>query len=368
MSRWRRHDPSPADQPDPNGPGSTGSDPNLTDPDRTEWIPTPGRSWQPNQPTAPTDADDRGPGPRGETPQRDAGANAEEPTEWIAAADDAWHTGEPTRHLPGPEVADHPAAEVPGQPPDWFTDLTESTDAVSQVADGTDGADGFGHVPVPQPVVDAEARARQQAGAREEVLGRVRAAIGGRPAPEDDVPRGYRRTLGISRDEVVELFADRVADYKATVRRIPREQLAATIAVCLVEHGIRRIAVPLDLPTSWLPQYVDVKVDHGQLTGTDLDAVDGVITGCALGIAETGTIVLDGGRLQGRRLLSLVPDYHLCVVDTLDVVGNLPEALGRLDPTRPITFISGPSATSDIELDRVEGVHGPRTLDVVLTG
>lgn len=209
-------------------------------------------------------------------------------------------------------------------------------------------------------------RAEAQPSAREEILSRVRMAVRGQPEPDEDVPRTYRRALDLGHPEIVTLFAERVADYRATVRRIRSDHLPAVIAVCLVERAIRRVAVPADLPREWLPHYVDVRVDDGQMTAADLDAVDGVITGSALAIAETGTIVLDGGRWQGRRMLSLVPDYHLCVVGASTVVGNLPEALRRIEPTRPVTFISGPSATSDIELERVEGVHGPRALDVLL--
>jgi L-lactate dehydrogenase complex protein LldG len=137
------------------------------------------------------------------------------------------------------------------------------------------------------------------------------------------------------------------------------------VAAVLVERGMRRIAVPPGLP-AYLPAGIETLVDTGQLTAADLDAVDGTVTGCAVAIAETGTIVLDGSPDQGRRLLTLVPDYHLCLVRAADVVTTVPEAVARLDPTRPLTFISGPSATSDIELNRVEGVHGPRTLDVVI--
>lgn len=352
MSRWRRSDPSGAD-PDPTRPGS------AHDPDPTEQMIVPERSWQTgdsatralNLPGDPASGPDQAEGRAEGRAEGTDDTDGLDDTEDTDSATDWW-----TATADGFSYPDEPATEVVAGP---------ATEPSAEPA--TEPTGGRTAVTGPWPV-DARARSVQRASAREEILGRVRAAIGGRPAPEGDVPRAYRRSLGLGREDVVSLFADRVADYKATVWPIMREQLAATIAVCLVERGIRRIAVPMDLPTSWLPQYVQVQVDHGELTGADLDSVDGVITGCALGIAETGTIVLDGGRLQGRRMLSLVPDYHLCVVDTLDVVGTLPEALERLDPSRPLTFISGPSATSDIELDRVEGVHGPRTLDVLLTG
>lgn len=201
---------------------------------------------------------------------------------------------------------------------------------------------------------------------RDEILMRVRGAIGGRPEPDETIVRNYRRELDLGPEALLDLFAERVADYQARVRRVPRAEVAAAIAVCLVERGIRAIAVPEDVPAFWLPQYVDSVVDDGRLGPADLDRVDGALTGCALGIAETGTIVLDGGRRQGRRMLSLVPDYHLCVVNAHDVVGTVPEAMDRLDPIRPVTFVSGPSATSDIELERIEGVHGPRRLDVLI--
>jgi L-lactate dehydrogenase complex protein LldG len=130
---------------------------------------------------------------------------------------------------------------------------------------------------------------------------------------------------------------------------------------------VRRLATPPDVPPEWLAEAaVEVVADDGTLTAPELDRLDGVITGSAVGIAETGTIVLDGGATQGRRALSLVPDFHLCLIRTDQVVGTVPEGIGRLEPTRPLTFISGPSATSDIELRRVEGVHGPRTLVVLV--
>jgi len=202
--------------------------------------------------------------------------------------------------------------------------------------------------------------------AREEVLGRIRAALQDVPTGERvqdvPVPRDYRRSLDLFAAEIVDLFAERVADYKAVVRRVRAADLAAAVAETL---GGRRVGVPAGLPQEWYAG-CDVEVDDGSLTVAELDALDGALTGCALGIAETGTIVLDGGDRSGRRVLTLVPDYFLCVVDADQVVGSVPLAMAALRPERPITFVSGPSATSDIELNRVEGVHGPRTLEVLI--
>jgi L-lactate dehydrogenase complex protein LldG len=143
------------------------------------------------------------------------------------------------------------------------------------------------------------------------------------------------------------------------------------VAELCAERGARRIAVPADLPAGWRPEGVEAVDDHG-LGAHDRDRLDGTVTGCALAIAETGVIVLDGGAGQGRRALTLVPDFHVCVVRASQVVDLVPEAVERLGPAvaegRPLTFIAGPSATSDIELSRVEGVHGPRTLRIVLAG
>jgi L-lactate dehydrogenase complex protein LldG len=203
--------------------------------------------------------------------------------------------------------------------------------------------------------------------ARDEVLGRIRAALADVP-PDDEVlvPRDYARSVPAGVD-VPQLFAERVADYRAEVHRVSPADVAATVARVLSEHAIRRLVTPPDLPDGWLTATdVEVTRDDGALTAPELDAFDGVITGSAVGIAETGTIVLDGGAAQGRRTLSLVPDFHLCVVRLDQVVGTVPEGVARLDPARPLTWISGPSATSDIELQRVEGVHGPRTLVVLL--
>jgi L-lactate dehydrogenase complex protein LldG len=201
--------------------------------------------------------------------------------------------------------------------------------------------------------------------ARDEVLGRIRAALGDRP-PAVTVPRAYRTSLPDGVD-AVELFAERVADYRASVLWATPAGLAETIAGALAARSAGRVAAPSGLPDDWLSAAsVEALGDDPPLSVEALDGLDGVVTGCAVAIAETGTIVLDAGPAQGRRALSLLPDYHLCIVDAERIVGTVPEALARLDPTRPLTWISGPSATSDIELQRVEGVHGPRTLDVVV--
>jgi L-lactate dehydrogenase complex protein LldG len=206
---------------------------------------------------------------------------------------------------------------------------------------------------------------------RETVLGRVRAALTDVPRAERPadvpVPRSYRRNHLRSGEDSVGLFAERVADYRATVVRATPSRLAASIADALTARGVRRIGLPADHPAEHLPegpwQWVR---DAPAMSVADLDTLDGALTLAAVGIAVTGTIVLDTGRGQGRRALTLVPDYHLCVIDAEQIADDLPDALARLDPALPLTFISGPSATSDIELDRVEGVHGPRTLDVII--
>jgi L-lactate dehydrogenase complex protein LldG len=196
--------------------------------------------------------------------------------------------------------------------------------------------------------------------ARDEVLARIRRALADRPAPPE-VPRSYRRQGDLDLPARLDLLTDRLVDYKAAVRRCSPEQLVDTLVEALSARGAGRVVVPPGLPWQ-LPGAVP---DDG-LTAADLDRLDGVVTACAVAVAETGTIVLDSSPDQGRRLISLVPDYHLCVVRADQVVQTVPEAVARLDPDRPLTWISGPSATSDIELDRVEGVHGPRTLEVVL--
>ena len=211
--------------------------------------------------------------------------------------------------------------------------------------------------------------------AREQMLSRIRTAIRDVPTSEQPqdvvVPRDYRHHETEPREEVVERFIERVAEYKVTVRRVEDAALSEAIATACSERNIQRLVIPADLPEQWLPPGVEILRDDNTLTYEQLDKSDGVLTGCALGIAQTGTIVLDDGTWQGRRAITLLPDYHLCVVYEEQIVGLVPEAIDRLRDAvihhrRPITFISGPSATSDIELNRVEGVHGPRTLDVLV--
>ncbi|MBT1002245.1 LUD domain-containing protein [Paenarthrobacter sp. DKR-5] len=204
--------------------------------------------------------------------------------------------------------------------------------------------------------------------ARDDILARIRSALQDTPeAPE--IPRGYRQDSGLGEDELVELLVDRLIDYKAQVVVVPEAELPATLAGLLA--GASSVVVPEGLDGGWLAGFDDgdVRVDSAAapLAVTELDAVDAVVTASAVAVAETGTIILDGSPNQGRRAISLVPDHHLCVVRAADIAGILPEALRRIEGTRPLTMISGPSATSDIELERVEGVHGPRRLDVVIT-
>ena len=206
-----------------------------------------------------------------------------------------------------------------------------------------------------------------ESAARTEVLARIRSALGPDPVA-GEVARGYRTSgeHGPGAPELLDLLEDRLVDYKAGVSRCTADAVPATVAALigrLAADG--RLVVPPDLPESWTAG-ADVLRDGGTVSTAELDTVAGVITACAVAVAETGTIVLDAGGDQGRRALSLVPDLHICVVRADQVVQTVPEAVGRLDPRRPLTWISGPSATSDIELNRVEGVHGPRTLEVVL--
>ena len=207
-------------------------------------------------------------------------------------------------------------------------------------------------------------------GARDEVLGRVRAALGAAPAAVE-IPRAYRQAAGApgadDRAAMLALFCERVAEYRARVHRASAGDLEDVVAGLL---AARRVAVAAAAPCA--VRGFEALLDDPLLSPRDLDCADAVLTGCALAIAQTGTIVLDGSPLCGRRALTLVPDHHVCVVRAEQIVLDVPDAIAavrRMDAVRkPITLVSGPSATSDIELERVEGVHGPRTLDVVVAG
>jgi L-lactate dehydrogenase complex protein LldG len=192
--------------------------------------------------------------------------------------------------------------------------------------------------------------------ARDEILARIRAID---RSPGLPVPRGYRRRGTLDEDGRVRLLAERIAEYRAEVREV--DDVRAAIAAVCEEQAVARLGVPAGLPVEWRPRTAEIVEDHG-LAPRELEALDGVATGCTVAVAETGTIVLAAGPAEGRRALTLVPDLHVCVIRREQVVELVPEAIARLDPRRPLTFVSGPSATSDIELSRVEGVHGPRTL------
>jgi len=225
--------------------------------------------------------------------------------------------------------------------------------------------------------------------ARDEILWRIREALGagegGSPGGRrrgdqrlpSAVPRNYRRKGTAGPVEILGLLQARIVDYEAVVVRCRPPELPEVISGRLGARGVNRLVIPSNLPHTWLKETsplgleISRDLDPQALSHAQLDSAHAVLTGCALAIAETGTLVLDGGRSQGRRALSLVPDFHLCVVSEDQVVETVPEAIEILmesvsESPRPLTFISGPSATSDIELIRVEGVHGPRTLDVIL--
>lgn len=208
---------------------------------------------------------------------------------------------------------------------------------------------------------------------REAILARIRAALAdvrdaglqeGGSATE--VRRGYRRRAPENPGSLVEAFVERVRDYRAHVERVSPAELLRCVSARCRENGIAQLLAPPSLARAVTLEGVELIADSGLPVG-DLDRIGAALTGCALAIAQTGTIVLDAGERCGRRALTLVPDRHLCVVESDQIVGLLPEAFDRLAASasvahRPITFVSGPSATSDIELSRVEGLHGPRQL------
>ena len=214
--------------------------------------------------------------------------------------------------------------------------------------------------------------------ARKEILARIAAANGAAAPPAEvdaayaALPRGYRRAHhDPARTDIVALFAERAADYRAIVERVAPADLGGAVARVLAD--VSRFVVPAGLPAAWLAELPSdaaqrIVRDEPVLSARELDKISGVVTGCAAAIAETGTIIVDHGAGQGRRALTLVPDFHLVVVLADQVAADIAGALARLDPARPHTFISGPSATSDIELIRVEGVHGPRNLHILVAG
>ena len=214
--------------------------------------------------------------------------------------------------------------------------------------------------------------------ARKEILARIAAANGAAAPPAEvdaayaALPRGYRRAHhDPARTDIVALFAERAADYRAIVERVAPADLGGAVARVLAD--VSRFVVPAGLPAAWLAELPSdaaqrIVRDEPVLSARELDKISGVVTGCAAAIAETGTVILDHGPGQGRRALTLVPDFHLVVVRAGQVAADIADALARLDPARPHTLISGPSATSDIELIRVEGVHGPRNLHILVAG
>jgi L-lactate dehydrogenase complex protein LldG len=207
--------------------------------------------------------------------------------------------------------------------------------------------------------------------ARAEILAAIRQALGPVQAPpEPPVPApGLERPAG--KQGLVELFCERVADYHAGVRRASADEVTTAVAQIAARNHARRLVVPDGLPLQWRPAELDLIEDGGALTASELGQLDGALTAAGLAVAETGTVVLDGGADQGRRALTLLPDLHICVVPTARIVADIPDAIAALgelvaSERPPLTFISGPSATADIELRRVQGVHGPRRLEVIV--
>lgn len=211
-------------------------------------------------------------------------------------------------------------------------------------------------------------------GAREEILARIRHALSDVPASEQPadvtVPRDYSRQGSSDGAQLLARLEDRLRDYGAQCLRVAQADLSAAVAAACAELQLRTLVTPVQLPAQWRPEDVQLYEDDG-LSTEQLDQIDGVLSGCAVAIAETGTLVLDGQGVCGRRAITLLPDHHICIVRAAQVVAGVPEAIERIassarDQRSAVTFISGPSATSDIELERVEGVHGPRHLRVLI--
>jgi len=208
-----------------------------------------------------------------------------------------------------------------------------------------------------------------------EILRRIRAANGGAAdgarasAQWGEIERSYRQTTSLSREQILELLEDRLRDYDANVVRTAEAEIASTVARMLSERGRKKIVIPSGMSPAWLPQGFDFLVDEGA-SHMELDGCEGVMTASTCAIALTGSIVLQNVPGQGRRAVSLIPDYHLCLVRVENVVETVPEAFELLQATSTLstTFFAGPSATADIEMTRIKGVHGPRFLDIILVG
>ena len=210
--------------------------------------------------------------------------------------------------------------------------------------------------------------------ARAEILAAIRRALG--PVAEAEasgaeLAPSIPRPASAACAQLLERFCERVRDYGAGALRIGPDDVTKAVVELARRHGARRLVVPAGFPERWRPEVPELVVDDGRLEARELERFDGALTGAALAIAETGTLVLDGGPDQGRRALTLLPDLHICVVDAGRLVADVPDAIAAIEPPlrehrRPLTLISGPSATADIELRRVQGVHGPRRLEVVV--
>lgn len=214
-------------------------------------------------------------------------------------------------------------------------------------------------------------------GARSEILEAIRGALGpgARERPSGSVaasPAGAAPGLAtIDPAGLIELFLERVRDYQAGAIQVADQAIPGAVSELARRHCARRLIIPAGFPDRWRPADLELVEDTGELGPRELERFDGALTSAVLAIAETGTLVLDAGPDQGRRALSLLPDLHLCVLDASRLVADIPDAVAPLGPEvaahrRPLTFISGPSATADIELRRVHGVHGPRRLEVIV--